>query len=223
MTAKEDHNNDGRKSSLKSAIKRVSNLTINSRNSRSGSVPNYNSRRSRSNSITHENTSLLKSALRARNGGENSENGSNESFATNSERTPSTSSPTPSEFRFAPEVITSIREYCNQEPPNFLLINSEQPLYEPVNFKLDKITGRVIRDNIKHNDLSSPTSSATGVPLVENDSELLRKKVRLESLKISKYHLNGFITCASLSMDQNCYIRVSYDNWTTFQMKLKLF
>lgn len=115
-------------------------------------------------------------------------------------------------LKFAPEVITSVREYCNQEPPNYLLyINLEQPLYQPVNFKiLDQNSGHIIREKKKETKQAIASTFS-------NDKDLLKKKVRLESLQISKYHLNGFIICSSLSVDQSCYIRVSCDNWNTFR------
>ena len=128
-----------------------------------------------------------------------------------------------SELRFAPQVITSVREYCDYEPPNFLLMSPDTPLYDPVNFRLDN-NGNVIRgentqgnkDGNKSDKSSTSTQEQTNSD--NNNKDLLRQKVRLDSLSISKYHLNGYITCASLSMDQNCYVRVSSDGWSTFQI-----
>jgi hypothetical protein len=182
-------------------------------------------------------------------------------YSSSSERTLVPSSE--SELRFAPEVITSVREYCDTEPPSFLLISPDQPLYEPVNFQLDG-SNKIVRSKsntskvgVSHtttgptsspinqrssissstneiqpekiNSINSANSNSNSrttventslprsVPNIEEQDLILRQKVRLDSLSITKYHLNGFITCASLSMDQNCYVRVSTDNWTTFQ------
>ena len=110
------------------------------------------------------------------------------------------------QLKFAPELITSIREYCNQEPPNFIAFsNLSTPLYQAKNFTLNEKNGQIVRqkqDGNKNQDLKILLKTSN---------------VLLESLKIEKYHLNGTIICSKLSSDQSCYIRVSYDNWTTFQ------
>lgn len=241
-----DENKDSRgkssKTSFKSAIKKVSQMSAASRafSNSTSRVTIAEDAKFRSGSIVLENGSLLKSVLstrsRSQSVGTNVASASTTGAQTrNVSKTKISDNPeseAPSEFRFAPEVITSVREYCNQEPPNFLLINSDQPLYEPLNFKLDendkivresstisledltKETDRSIRNTPDHSQQNSATTSTL---TLSKDKDLLRKKVRLESLKISKYHLNGFITCASLSLDQSCYIRVSCDNWNTFQ------
>lgn len=238
-----DENKDSRgkssKTSFKSAIKKVSQMSAASR-AFSNSTSRVTIAEDAKSRTVLENGSLLKSVLSTRSrlqsvganlapstiSGVQTRNVSKTKISNGSE------SEAPSEFRFAPEVITSVREYCNQEPPNFLLINSDQPLYEPLNFKVDD-NGKIARecsyasladlnttkeaDQRNTPDHSQQSSAATSILTLSKDKDLLRKKVRLESLKISKYHLNGFITCASLSLDQSCYIRVSCDNWNTFQ------
>jgi hypothetical protein len=37
------------------------------------------------------------------------------------------------------------------------------------------------------------------------------------SLKISKFHITGEIVAKAMSMEQACFIRLSMDNWRTFQ------
>ena len=131
----------------------------------------------------------------------------NENFsnATNKKGSKTSKNQKSSQLKFAPELITSIREYRNQEPPNFIAYsNLNTPLYQAKNFTLNEKNGQIIRQ-------SNCTSN--------QDLKILLKTVNvlLESLKIEKYHLNGSIICSKLSSDQSCYIRVSHDNWTTFQ------
>lgn len=169
-----------------------------------------------------------------------------------------------SELTFAPEIITQVREYCNDQPSSLVKPSGEEPLYQPVNFIIDPKDFTILRDNtgqvIKKLDANSCSSAmfdnnttdvansssskktnsklsintlnidadnksttssirSTSIPASRftSKADLARAKVRLDRLKISKYHLNGWITCASLSMEQHCYVRVSTDNWTTFQ------
>lgn len=100
------------------------------------------------------------------------------------------------QLKFATDLISSIQEYCKQEPPNYVSFsNFSTPLYQAKNFKQDQ----------------------RGVIVRENKKDLKTINVLLETLKIKKYHLNGSILCNKLSSDQSCYIRVSNDDWTTFQ------
>lgn len=241
MPLKDDNRNDSRnnnsnskssKTSLKSAIKKVNRLSQASRafsSSRSSASVSQNNNdgaaagnaRQRSHSIApsleNHGSSLLKSVL--------SQKSRSHSLGTNLLGSSASYEERESQFRFAPDVITSVREYCNQEPPNFLLVNPNQPLYEPINFQVND-DGKIIREQTEGSSTSTinliscsqqDLNSNPSVNTISNDKDLLRKKVRLDVLRISKYHLNGFITCASLSLDQSCYIRVSCDNWKTFR------
>merc|ERR1712019_313185 len=135
MPLKDDNRNDSSrnnnskssKTSLKSAIKKVSRLSQASRafSSSRGSLAHSQdlgagagavSTRTRSQSIApslENGSSLLKSAL--------SQRSRSQSVGRNLIGSSSSAEQRDSQFRFAPEVITSVREYCNQEPPNFLL------------------------------------------------------------------------------------------------------
>lgn len=137
-------------------------------------------------------------------------------------------------LRFAQKVIANIIEYDKVEPTSLLKLNPEKPMYIATNFEINN-QGEIVRNDRaltkKTSDPTSLVSEQSSKAITEN-SLLKRKtsltdqkplkilprnqKLRLETLKISKYHINGTIISQSLSMDQQVYIRLSDDNWTTF-------
>jgi len=95
--------------------------------------------------------------------------------------------------------MVNLREYDGELAPDTVRSTKQQPIYRTLNFRTDE------------NDLivdSSPSDSKTNKPV---------KKVQLESFKITRHHLNGCIKAKSMSLDQQCYIRITTDNWVTFQ------
>jgi hypothetical protein len=95
--------------------------------------------------------------------------------------------------------MVNLREYDGELAPETVRSTKQQPIYRVLNFRTDE------------NDLivdSSPSELKTNKPV---------KKVQLESFKITRHHLNGCIKAKSMSLDQQCYIRITTDNWVTFQ------
>ena len=95
----------------------------------------------------------------------------------------------PRSMRFSQMV--NLREYDGELAPDTVRSTKQQPIYRVLNFRTDE------------NDLivdSSPSDSKTNKPV---------KKVQLESFKITRHHLNGCIKAKSMSLDQQCYIRIT--------------
>ena len=89
--------------------------------------------------------------------------------------------------------MVNLREYDGELAAETVRSTKQQPIYRVLNFRTDE------------NDLvvdSSTTSSdlKTNKPV---------KKVQLESFKITRHHLNGCIKAKSMSLDQQCYIRIT--------------
>merc|ERR1712173_32499 len=94
--------------------------------------------------------------------------------------------------------MVNLREYDGEQPPETVRKTNHQPIYRITNFRVDQ--NNFIVDDNENKGSSKPI-----------------KKVQLESFKVTRHHLNGSIKAKSMSLDQQCYIRVTTDNWVTFQ------
>merc|ERR1712032_1591899 len=95
--------------------------------------------------------------------------------------------------------MVNLREYDGELAPETVRSTKQQPIYRVANFRTDE------NDFIVE---STPSELVVNRPV---------KKVQLESFKITRHHLNGVIKAKSMSLDQQCYIRITTDNWVTFQ------
>lgn len=96
--------------------------------------------------------------------------------------------------------MVNLREYDGELAPETVRKTNQQPIYRITNFRVDQ-NNFIVDDNDNNNNKGSK-------PI---------KKVQLESFKVTRHHLNGSIKAKSMSLDQQCYIRVTTDNWVTFQ------
>ena len=94
--------------------------------------------------------------------------------------------------------MVNLREYDGELAPETVRKTHQQPIYRITNFRVDQ-NNFIVDDN----DINKGSKSI--------------KKVQLESFKVTRHHLNGSIKAKSMSLDQQCYIRVTTDNWVTFQ------
>lgn len=113
-----------------------------------------------------------------------------------------------SEFRFAPDIITSVKEYCDVEPPSLLMLNPNESLYQAENFVIEN-DGEIKEEieqarSLKERRPSAPDSLNTSkntsakikfTSMVDfcklNEQNLLKEDqvLRLSNMSLTKYHI----------------------------------
>lgn len=89
--------------------------------------------------------------------------------------------------------VHQVRSYDGTAPSATVKVSPLSPIYRPRNFLIDD----------------------AGV--LTQKHAMLKPKVQLAKVNLTRYHISGEIEARAMSVDQACFIRFSSDNWATFQ------